>query len=350
MGNATTKGIGFVCAILVIVLLFAFIFTGDSQGQKTLVIAVPSGNVAADGVAHILERILEDHYDVEVSVEYEEGPEPDTVKIEKIFESMDNDVIHIQPMVSVLGSEEALALYVDDKQTAVSSPHSVRSITGLCVSRKVSEEHNLKTIAGLRTRDASEIFAANQGDDTEQDEEQEEQDTRAEILVSSEDADNVVIEEVRAKSHGYDNNFKIAPRNERLLMKELDTHIKEDIPVVFQCQSPHAVWVLYDVVMLEEDSHNPREWNIVYPRESADWLEESEARTGWKPDYLRLYYAKVLEDRNPDVARFLNKARFRTAYISQIMKALEYDDKTPQEYAREWVERNDDVVQEWIQS
>ncbi len=345
MYNKTTKILGVICAICVVVVLFIFVFGKDVK-NNTIVIGVESGNFASKGTAYILQKLIEDNYDIKVDIKEQGGIGFDRITTEQLFEDMDVNLVHINPMVRVEGNENIISLYVDNTQTVVASPHRVRSSKGLCIHRSVADDYNIRDITDLKDKDVFEIFKVLKEKVTE---EETEVDIRGEILAKGEDKSNIIIEQIRAKSYGYDNYFKISSRNEDLLFKEIGNYIEENIPFIFQCEAPHRVWERYDLVMLEEEIHDSSLWNVVYPSDSDEWLEKSYAVTSWKPNYFRTYYVRSLEEDYYEIARFLNRVKFQISDISKILKVLEIDKRDPKKYAEEWIIDNEELIGLWIE-
>lgn len=346
MYSKTTKIIGVICAISVVVVLFVFVFR-DELNDDTIIIGVESGNFASLGVAYILEDLLEENYEVNVEIKEQGGIGFDRITNEELFSDMDVNLVHINPMVSIKGNEDIISLYVDDTQTVAASPRSIRNSKGLCISRDVSSLHGITHIRDLRYSDVFDIFKNEKV--AQENVEAKEVDARGEILVKGEDKNNIIIEQIRAASYGYDDNFKISSRNEDLLFKEVDTYIEEGIPFIFQCEAPHYIWTKYDLVMLEESTHDPSFWEIVYPADSENWLSESRVVTAWQPNYFKMYYVRSLEGDYYEVARFLNRVNFGISDVSEILNALEIEDIDPEEYANEWILQNKELVNQWIE-
>lgn len=341
MYSKTTKMLGGVCALGVVAVLFLFVFQEDLE-DNAIVIGVESGNPASRGVAYILEKLLEENYEVNVEIKEQDGIGDDRITNEDLFSDMDVNLVHINPMVSIADNEDTISLYVDDTQTVVASPRSVRQSKGLCISREVADQYGISHINDLRYRDVFDIFKNEKA-------EEESFDARGEILVRGEDKDNIIIEQIRAKSYGYDDNFKVSSRNEDLLFKEVDTYTQKEIPFIFQCDAPHYIWEKYDLVMIEEGTHKPGLWEVISPTVSENWLEESYVATSWQPNYFRTYYVRSLEEDYYEVARFLNKVNFSVSEISKILNALEVDEVNPADYASRWVKDNEKTINQWIE-
>ena len=155
-------------------------------------------------------------------------------------------------------------------------------------------------------------------------------------------------EKIRAKSYGYDQTFELTEFDEAVAYANLDTAITAGDPWVGFCYTPHYVFALHDVQVLDEPPHDPAMWNVKQPTDDPNWLEVSEAGVAWDSAYLHLHYSKSLETDFPEVARLLANMSLTTDQVSAMTFALVIDGKEPLAYAEEWVAENEDAVLGWI--
>ena len=114
------------------------------------------------------------------------------------------------------------------------------------------------------------------------------------------------------------------------------------------CYTPHYVFALHDVVVLEEPPHDASKWMVIQPTDDPDWFAKSDAAVAWDSAYLHLHYAKELETTHPEVASMLANMALTADEVSAMTFALVIDGKEPLAYAEEWVVANEDKVLGWL--
>ncbi|MEO1174941.1 MAG: glycine betaine ABC transporter substrate-binding protein, partial [Myxococcota bacterium] len=142
--------------------------------------------------------------------------------------------------------------------------------------------------------------------------------------------------------------FELEEYDETIAYGDLANAIDAGEPWIGFCYAPHYIFVLHDIVMLDEPEHDPETWTIVQPTDDPAWLEKSEASTAWKGATLHLHYAKALEETYPEVAALLKAYEIPGDALSEMGKALAVESRDPAEFAREWVAANEDIVLGWL--
>jgi glycine betaine/proline transport system substrate-binding protein len=119
-------------------------------------------------------------------------------------------------------------------------------------------------------------------------------------------------------------------------------------PWIGFCYSPHYIFVMHDLTVLEEPPHDPATWTIVQPTDDPAWLDKSEASTAWNGATLHLHYAKALQESYPEVAALFDAYEMPGEALSAMGKALAVDNADPAEWAQNWVAENEDLVIGWL--
>ncbi len=173
----------------------------------------------------------------------------------------------------------------------------------------------------------------------------------------------VQINQLKAKSYGFDEHFEPIIISDAVFKAKLEVDIQAERPVLFYYWTPEWIHAAFDLRMLEEPpfdgyamasmkndpQYNPDGcWNLVLPEEDPDWLENGSISCAFPPATIYVSYAKSLVERQPRAARFLKQVYFDPATIDQwvLRRARENVDAT--EIAREWIEANPDIVAEWL--
>ena len=301
-------------------------FSAAAQGAD-VVIGVPNWpSVAA--TADILKVVIEDNFGLEV--ELQSGTNP------VVFEAMDSGSMHVHPEVWLPNQSNLHGTFVKEKGTVSMNPNGVPAFQGMCVTKGTAERTGIKDLAELSDPDVAKFF------DTDGD-------GMGEIWIGASGWASTNVEKIRAKSYGYSETMSLKEMDETLAMAEVDSAVTKDENIVFFCYTPHHVFALHDLVILEEPAYDAAKWNVIQPTDDPDWLEKSEAPVAWDLAYLHVHYASSLKDSHPGVAALLESVSLTTDLVSAMTYAVVVDKADKAEYAKEWVVTNADLVNSWLQ-
>ena len=304
----------------------AAMFAATSAMADDIVIGVPNW-ASVNATAHILEIVIEENLGLEV--ELQNGTNP------IVFEAMDKGSMHAHPEVWMPNQQNLHDTYVKDRGTVVMNGQPVQAEQGMCVPRYVAEEMGVSKIEDLTDPEKAAIFDRNG-------------DGKPEVYIGAPGWASTVIEQIRAKSYGYDAVFQLDQYEETIAYGNLDNAMNAKEPWIGFCYKPHFIFVTYDIVMLEEPAHDPATWTIVQPTDDPDWLAKSQASTAWNGATLHLHYAKELEEKHPQVAQLFKNYSMDADSLSAMGKALSVENQEPGEFAKEWVAANEDRVLGWL--
>ncbi|WP_424968277.1 MULTISPECIES: glycine betaine ABC transporter substrate-binding protein [unclassified Dinoroseobacter] len=297
-----------------------------SAHAADIVIGVPNW-ASVNATAHVLEIVIEENLGLDV--ELQNGTNP------IVFEAMDKGSIHAHPEVWMPNQQNLHNKYVQENATVVMNENPVQAEQGMCVPRYVAEEMGVSSIEDLTDPEKAALFDRNE-------------DGTPEVYIGAPGWASTVIEQIRAKSYGYDAVFELEQYEETIAYANLANAIQAKEPWIGFCYRPHFLFVTYDIVMLEEPAHDPATWNIVQPTDDPDWLAKSEASTAWNGATLHLHYAKELEESYPEVASLFANYQMQGDALSAMGKALSVDNQDPGEFARAWVDANEETVLNWL--
>jgi glycine betaine/proline transport system substrate-binding protein len=136
---------------------------------------------------------------------------------------------------------------------------------------------------------------------------------------------------------------------EEIAMAAVDVAVSLDRPIVFYCYSPHHIFGLHSIQILNEPPFDPQTWSIVSPSDDEDWLEKSKAGTAWDVSFFQVGYATKLKEARPEVAEFLSRVAMTPEEATAMSYAVEVDRKAPPDVAADWIARNEDRIKEWLQ-
>ncbi len=291
-----------------------------------IVIGVPNWP-SVNATAHILKVAIEQNMGLEV--ELQNGTNP------IVFEAMDSGAMHVHPEVWMPNQQNLHDTYVKDKASVSMNPNGVEAFQGMCVDQGTADKHGITSIEDLTNPDIAALFDSNG-------------DGQGELWIGAPGWASTNVEKIRAKSYGYSETMELTEIDETVAYANLDNAIKAGDPWAGFCYTPHYVFALHDMQILEEPAYDAAKWNVTQPTDDPNWLEISDAGVAWDLAYLHVHYAKSLEDSHPDVAKMLSNVKFDTDTVSAMTYALVIDKEEPLAFAEKWVSENEDAVLGWM--
>lgn len=305
--------------------LAAFLAVPGAATAADLVIGVPSWS-SGEVTAHVLQRVLEEQFDISVQLEKASN--------EEIFAGMEEGSMHVHPEVWLPNHEALSTDYVVRRKSVEMSPKGVPARQGICATRHTRDHFGIKSVADLA--DPAKVAALDTSGDG-----------RGEMWIGAPDWSSTRIERVRAQGYGFASTMQLLEADETIATAAIDAAVAVDKPMVFYCYEPHHVFALHDVVYLEEKPHDPRDWKIVEPSQDADWLAKSKADVAWPVSFFHIHYAVKLADERPEVAAFLSAIQFDVDMVTDMTYAMVVEHRDPGEFAAEWVSDNAERISAW---
>ena len=298
----------------------------SSAHAADVVIGVPNWpSVAA--TASILKVVLEDNLGLEV--ELQNGTNP------VVFEAMDSGSMHVHPEVWLPNQSNLHDTFVKTKGTVKMNPNGVPAFQGMCVTKATADRTGIKQLADLADPDMAKNFDSNG-------------DGRGEVWIGASGWASTNVEKIRAKSYGFDETMELVEMDETLAMANVDAAVAKDENHVFFCYTPNHMFALHDLVILEEPAFEASKWNVIQPTDDPEWLEKSDAPVAWDLAYLHVHYAADLEESQPEAAAILGNVKLTTDLVSGMTYALVVEKADPDEYAKQWVADNSELVDSWM--
>lgn len=292
---------------------------------KPLVIGVPSwpsAQVTAQIIADAAERL-----DVEVELR----PRGTMTILADIAKGR----VDIHPEVWFPNLSGALERLNGDGKIVVSD-NGVDARQNVCVTKATAEMTGIRSLADLADPQMAEKFDSNN-------------DGRGEIWIGAPTWSSTEIEHIRARSYGYFRTMTLLELPEEIAMASVDVAASFGSPIVFYCYSPHHVFELHDLVVLEEPAFDPQRWNLIKRADDPYWLQKSRAETAWDLSHFHVAYANALNEEAPSLARFLSNLRLEQTDITAMSYAIQVERKSPEDVAAEWAAENEDRIKEWMQ-
>ena len=293
-----------------------------------IVIGVPNWT-SAQVTGQLLKALLEDNLGLEV--------ETQTGNNSVIFEAMERGSMHVHPEVWLPNQQNLHDQYVKDKGVVAMNPNAVESVQAMCATKWTVDNHNIKSIYDLTDPDIAALFDTN-GDGL------------GELWLGPAGWASTEIGLIRAKSYGYGETFELLQIDEALANVALAEAAKQNQPYVFYCYTPHSMFALYDLVILDEPPYDAAGWQVVSQKDDPQWLEKSNVEMAYPPTYIHIHYAKSLEETHPDAAALLSGVKLDSDAVAQMMFEVDEKKRDALEVAREWAQNNSDRVASWFGS
>lgn len=300
---------------------------GSMALAADVVIGVPNWP-SVQATAHVLKVALENKLDLEV--ELQDGSNT------AVFEAIDAGTMHVHPEAWLPNLDHLKREYVDGKKTIKLKPSGATGTQAMCVTKGTAERTGIRDLKQLREPEMARKF------DTDGD-------GKGDIWIGADGWGSTPIEQIRAKSYGYDKTMTLKIMEEDVALSEVDKAVKENRNIVFYCYTPHYMFVVNDLVVLNEPAHDATQWIIVQPSPTPGWFEKSSAGVAWNTAALNIGYAASLEADQPEVVAMLNNVLLDTDTLSAMTYALSVEKQDPSEFAKKWVEDNADTVDSWFQ-
>jgi len=249
-----------------------------------------------------------------------------------LLSGMARGEIDVYPELWSPNLDAAVARYAD---AITVSARTVAAHQGICVTKATAEQTGIAAVSDL----AKPAMASQFDSDG---------DGKGEVWIGDHSWFSTNVERVRARSIGYDKTMTLLEAPEELAMAAVDAAVATDKPLVFYCYSPHHLFRLHEVVLLDEAPYDPSRWHIVAPADDPNWLTLSSAQTGWAASSLSIGYASALEERLPAVASLLGKIQFDPADLAAMSYAVEVERRSPVEAAKDWVAANAGRIAGWL--
>ena len=277
--------------------------------------------------AHVLKVVMEDNLGLEV--ELQNGTNP------VVFEAMDSGAMHVHPEVWMPNQVNLHNTFVKEKKTVMVNPNGIPAFQGMCVTKHTASATGIKDLSDLTDPDMAAKF------DTDGD-------GKGEIWIGASGWASTNVEKIRAKSYGYAETMNLKEMDETLALAEVDNAVAQKKNIVFFCYTPHHMFALHELVVLQEPDYDSAKWKVIQPTDDPEWLEKSDAAVAWDLAYLHIHYAAALEKAQPEAAKLLSQVKLDTDTVSNMTYALVVEKQDPAEFAQKWVSENGSTVDSWL--
>ncbi|MDC1411348.1 glycine/betaine ABC transporter substrate-binding protein [Amylibacter sp.] len=291
-------------------------------------IGVPSWT-GAQAMAHLLGAVVEMR--IGGTVDYVPGNNA------TIFQGMDQGKgdIDVHPDVWLPNQESFTKKYVDGAGSVVLNQQPYEGNQGFCVSKDFAEANNITDIADLGRPDVAALMDSDGNG-------------KGEMWIGAPGWASANVNEVKVRDYGLLDFIEPIRAEESVKTARIKDSIAKGEGYAFYCYKPHAVWFMFDVVMLSEPTYDAAKYTMVQPSDDADWYEKSSVSTKDALKQVQIAYSKSLPDRSPAIAEFFERFSVTADDVSNFAFEISGNGRDPAKFAREWVEANPDRVDAWL--
>ncbi|WP_342076126.1 glycine betaine ABC transporter substrate-binding protein [Yoonia sp. SS1-5] len=287
-------------------------------------IGVPSWT-GAQAIAHVLGEVVTSR--IGGTVEYVPGNNA------TIFQAMDQGEgdIDVHPDVWLPNQESFTNQYVDEAGTVTLSSNPYEGNQGFCVSKDFGEANNITDIADLGRPDVAALMDSDGNG-------------MGEMWIGAPGWASANVNEVKVRDYGLLDFIEPIRAEEAVKTARIKDSIAKGEGYAFYCYEPHAVWFMFDVMMLTEPTFDPEKYVMVQPSDDADWYEKSMVATKDDLKQVQIAWSNSLVDRSPAIAEFFANFALTTSDVSGLAFEISANGRDPAEVAKDWVAENSDRV------
>ncbi|MEP2731287.1 MAG: glycine betaine ABC transporter substrate-binding protein [Ascidiaceihabitans sp.] len=189
---------------------------------EDIVIGVPNWP-SVNAAANILKVAIEQNLGLQV--ELQNGTNP------IVFEAMDSGAMHIHPEVWLPNQQNLADKFSKENGTVVINKNGLSAFQGMCADHVTAEAHGITSIDDLTKPDVAALIDRDG-------------DGQGELWIGAPGWASTNVEQIRAKSYGYDQTMELNQTDETIAYAELDTAIKAGEPWIGFCYGPHYIFAL----------------------------------------------------------------------------------------------------------
>jgi glycine betaine/proline transport system substrate-binding protein len=250
-----------------------------------------------------------------------------------IFQAMDQGKgdIDVHPDVWLPNQEAFTKQYVDGAGTVTLSSNPYQGNQGFCVSKDFAAEMNITDIADLGRPD---VAAAMDSDGN----------GKGEMWIGAPGWASANVNEVKVRDYGLLDFIDPIRAEEAVKTARIKDSIAKKEGYAFYCYEPHAVWYMFDVVMLTEPTYDPEKYVMVQPSDDPDWYNKSMVASKDALKEVQIAWSNSLGDRSPAIAEFFANFSLTADDVSSLAFEISANGRDAEEVAAEWVNANSERV------
>ena len=254
-----------------------------------------------------------------------------------IFQGMDQGKgdIDVHPDVWLPNQESFTKKYVDGAGTVQLSSNAYEGNQGFCVPEKFGKDNQVTDIADLGRPDVAMKMDSNG-------------DGKGEMWIGAPGWASANVNEVKVRDYDLLPFIEPVRAEESVKTARVKDAIAKDEGYAFYCYKPHAIWYMFDVVMLSEPKYDPARYKMVQPSDSPDWYQQSSVATKDALKQVQIAWSKSLKDRSPAIVEFFERFSLNADDVSSFAYEISGKGRDASEVASEWIANNPDRVDAWL--
>ena len=198
---------------------------------------------------------------------------------------------------------------------------------GFCVSKDFAAANNITDITDLGRPDVAALMDSDGNG-------------KGEIWIGAPGWASANVNEVKVRDYGLSDFLEPIRAEEAVKTARIKDSIAKGEGYAFYCYTPHAVWYMFDVVMLTEPTYDPEKYKMVQPSDDADWFAKSYVASKDALKQVQIAWSNSLVDRSPAIAEFFQNFELTSDDVSSLAYEISAKDRDPAEVAAEWVAAN----------
>ena len=254
-----------------------------------------------------------------------------------IFQAMDQGKgdIDVHPDVWLPNQEAFTKKYVDGEKTVTLSQHPYEGNQGFCVSKQFGKKYSITDIADLgRPNVAAAMDSDGNG--------------KGEMWIGAPGWASANVNEVKVRDYDLLPFIDPIRAEESVKTARVKDSIAKNEGYAFYCYKPHAIWYMFDVMMLTEPKYDPALYIMLQPSDSPDWYEQSKVATKDALKNVQIAWSNSLKKRSPAIVEFLERFALTADDVSSFAYEISGKGRPASEVASEWIKNNPERVDAWL--
>lgn len=254
-----------------------------------------------------------------------------------IFQAMDQGKgdIDVHPDVWLPNQESFTNKYVKEAGTVTLSDNHYVGNQGFCVTKDFAAANNITDIADLGRPEVAEKMDSDGNG-------------KGEMWIGAPGWASANVNEVKVRDYQLLSFIEPVRAEESVKTARIKDAIAKGEGYAFYCYEPHAIWAMFDVVMISEPPYDPDKYKMLQPSDSADWYDESFVASKDAFKAVQVAFSNSLKDRSPAIADFLANMQLDATDVSWFAFQIAGNGRDAREVASEWVAQNSARVDGWL--
>ena len=171
------------------------------------------------------------------------------------------------------------------------------------------------------------------------------------------------VEQVKAKSYGYDKYFKPYIVSDVVMKAKLEAAYEQKRGILIHSWTSDWIHSRYDLRPLYEPRftgfameerrndplYNPEGcWAMFDPEKYSDWLVKSHVSCAWPKARTYIAFSESLYERARNSAKLLKQVHFEPEWVSSWSYEITVNKREPHEVATQWIEDNPGIIDNWL--